>query len=134
MIEAIVCLAMNVYHESRGEPLEGQVAVAQVVMNRVEDNHYPDSVCDVVLQGHRDERGNMIRNKCQFSWYCDGRDDTPYDKDGWSRSMDVATGVLSGGVPDLIDGAMWYHADYVSPYWAPTKTKTRQIGVHVFYK
>lgn len=135
MIEAIVCLAMNVYHEARGEPLDGQLAVAQVTMNRVESERFPDSVCDVVYQGHRDARGNMIRNKCQFSWYCDGRDDRPYNKDEWDASMDVATAVLTpGGAEDLVGGAMWYHADYVDPYWAPTMTKTAKIGVHIFYK
>ena len=66
------CMALNIYYEARGSSMADQVAVSDVVLNRVRDTRYPNTVCEVVKQGHQDSRGNMIRNRCQFSWYCDG--------------------------------------------------------------
>ena len=74
MLTSLMCVAVAIYFEARGEPVEGQIAVAQVIRNRIEDPRYPDNACDVVKQGYY-WNGNPIRNMCQFSFYCDGKSD-----------------------------------------------------------
>jgi len=130
LAEALFCLALNVYHEARSQPLIEQVAVAQVVLNRVNSDRYPDTVCGVVY--HSKYPGRL--NKCQFSWYCDGLNDTPRDAESWLRANQVASLVLSPDFPDLVDGATHYHADYVYPSWAKAQTQVAQIGRHIFYQ
>jgi spore germination cell wall hydrolase CwlJ-like protein len=83
---ALMCVAMAVYFEARGEPTAGQIAVAQVIRNRIEDPRYPDNACDVVKQGYY-WNGIPIRNKCQFSFYCDGKSDDPKNKQAWFNSL-----------------------------------------------
>jgi len=136
IIEAVMCLALNVYHEAKNQSTIGQIAVAQVTMNRVHDERYPDNVCDVVKQGqtYKWKRDLPIRHKCQFSWYCDGKSDEPKDKQAWQYAIMVADGVYYGKVINLIDGATHYHAHYVNPSWAETKTYITRIGDHIFYR
>ena len=122
------CLALNIYHEARGEPLDGRVAVAQVVMNRVGDPEFPGQVCEVVRQG-----GERSRDRCQFSWWCDGRGDRPDDLAAWTGSKDLARRILAGSVDDPTGGALWYHADHVSPDWDIDIIRQAKIGRHVFY-
>jgi N-acetylmuramoyl-L-alanine amidase len=122
------CLALNIYHEARGEPLDGQVAVAQVVMNRVGDPAFPGQVCAVVRQG-----GEGPQDSCQFSWWCDGRDDRPGDLAAWTGSKDLARRILAGSVDDPTGGALWYHANYVDPDWNWDIIQQAKIGRHVFY-
>jgi spore germination cell wall hydrolase CwlJ-like protein len=131
-----MCLALNVYHEARDQPFIGQVAVAQVVMNRVHDKRYPDTVCEVVKQGPTYSWTDdfPVRYRCQFSWYCDGKSDTPHDSSAWEQARLIAYGVYSGNIYDLVEGATHYHATYVHPEWAETKTKIAQIGEHIFYR
>ena len=133
MLEADVsrsldCLALNIYHEARGEPDDGKVAVAQVVMNRVADRRFPDDVCDVIKQG-----GTQPRYACQFTWWCDGRSDRPRDRLAWQDSMSLARQVMNGAVKDPTGGALWYHADHVNPPWGAHLTPAGNIGRHVFY-
>jgi spore germination cell wall hydrolase CwlJ-like protein len=123
------CLALNIYHEARGEPLEGKIAIAQVVMNRVGDPYFPAEVCDVVKQG-----GERPRDRCQFSWWCDGRGDRPDDLAAWTGSKDLARRILAGSVDDPTGGALWYHADHVSPDWDMDIIRQAKIGRHVFYR
>ena len=136
MEAALVCLALNVYHEARSQPFIGQVAVAQVVMNRVHDDRYPDNVCDVVYQGqtYSWKPDFPVRNRCQFSWYCDGKSDTPRDKEAWDKARLIAHGVYKGNRDDFVEGATHYHAHYVRPEWAETKTLVVRIGDHIFYR
>ena len=137
MLEAsLVCLALNVYHEARDQPFIGQVAVAQVVMNRVDDWRYPDTVCEVVKQGqtYSWKPDFPIRNRCQFSWYCDGKSDKPRDAYAYQMAQNIAHGVYYGNLDDFVEGATHYHATYVQPEWAETKTKTVQIDDHIFYR
>ena len=136
MEAALVCLALNVYHEARSQPFIGQVAVAQVVMNRVRDDRYPDNVCDVVYQGqtYSWKPDFPVRNRCQFSWYCDGKSDTPRDKEAWDKARLIAHGVYNGNLDDFVEGATHYHAHYVRPEWAETKTMVVRIGDHIFYR
>ena len=126
--QSLDCLALNIYHEARGEPLDGQVAVAQVVMNRVGDAEFPGQVCEVVREG-----GEWPRDRCQFSWWCDGRVDKPDDLAAWTGSRDLARRILAGSVDDPTGGALWYHADTVSPDWNMDIIRQANIGRHVFY-
>ena len=123
------CLALNIYFEARGEPLEGKRAVGHVVLNRVHDTEFPESVCQVVRQG-----GEEVRHSCQFSWWCDGRSDRPVDPLAWRESRAVAWEVLSGATKDPTRGALWYHAEYVQPPWRDKMLKSRRIGQHIFYR
>ena len=120
------CLALNIYHEARGEPRDGQIAVAMVVVNRAKDSRFPNSVCDVVKQGG-EERG------CQFSWWCDGRSDKPTNRAAWAESRPLAEAVLAGDIQDPTGGALWYHADHVRPAWRMPIVQGPKIGRHVFY-
>jgi len=136
------CMADNVYHEARGQGTAGQLAVIAVTMNRVQDTRFPNTVCGVVKQGpHKPSwkgTGEMIpvRHRCQFSWYCDGKSDDANDTETYDNIYMLSDLVLSGEIEliDLTDGATHYHADYVSPAWASTKTKTIEIEDHIFYR
>ena len=134
--EAIVCLALNVYHEARDQPFIGQVAVAQVVMNRVYDDRYPNHPCEVVFQGptYSWKPDFPVRHRCQFSWYCDGKSDKVYDEDAYRQALTIAHGVYYDDLDDFVEGATHYHATYVLPEWAESKTPVVQIGQHMFYR
>ncbi len=124
----IECLALNIYFEARGEPETGQLAVGHVVMNRVASARFPSTVCDVIQQG-----GELRRYRCQFSWWCDGRSDRPRNKRLWEKSAELALNVYWGRSVDPTEGALWYHADYVKPYWREEFERGPKIGRHIFY-
>ena len=130
MIESLLCLATAIYFEARSEPVVGQIAVGHVVMNRVHDSKWPNSVCEVVKQGVH-WRGNPIRNMCQFSFYCDGRSDIPKDYQAYGQAVILSLPLLFDFLPDITEGSFFYHADYVHPEWAGRPTM--QIGEHKFY-
>lgn len=129
------CLAKNIYFEARSEGLLGQRAVAWVTLNRVHSDRFPDTICKVVQQAVLDDSGNPVRDKCQFSWFCDGKSDDVKNKEKWDLAVRMAETVLTrfGAMPDPTDGAIMYHADYVSPYWKNDFTRTTKIDSHVFY-
>ena len=133
---ALMCMAANIYHEAKNQPMAGQIAVAQVVMNRVKDNRYPDNVCYVIKQGLTYKNGKVVLGKCQFSWYCDGKkDDVNMKSEKWRNSLRYASMVITNRVTlDITEGATHYHATYVRPAWARTKTKTVRINRHIFYR
>ena len=134
---ALMCLALNTYHEAKNQSMIGQVATAQVVMNRVADSRYPNTVCEVVKQGPKYKGSDVpVRHKCQFSWFCDGKSDEPRrDSKEWFKAQDYARIVLSGRIAlDVTEGATHYHATYVRPAWAKTKTRTTRIERHIFYR
>ena len=124
----IECMAMNIYHEARNEPEAGKLAVGHVVMNRVSDPRFPGTVCGVVTQGSQKPRIG-----CQFSWWCDGKDDNPLNRRAWTDSRFVADRIFAGNSKDPTGGALWYHADYVQPAWGKTFVEGPQIGRHKFY-
>jgi len=132
--EAIICMALNVYHEARNQSLVGQIAVAQVTVNRVSDSRYPDTVCGVVKQSITYSSGDPVKNKCQFSWYCDGKSDKPKDEDSYYTALHIARKMLEGNLIDFTEGATHYHATYLRPDWAETKTYITQIDDHIFYR
>ncbi len=122
------CLAQAIYFEARGEPFEGQMAVAQVVMNRVADPRYPGGICAVVFQ-NADRR-----HRCQFSFACDGKSDRPRDRRAWQSALRLARLIHAGPLRDLTAASTHYHADYVAPYWAGQLDRTVKIGRHQFYR
>ena len=136
LAESLICLALNVYHEAKNQSFMGQVAVAQVVMNRVKDARYPNTVCDVVKQAetYKYKPTIPIKNKCQFSWYCDGKSDKPEEPKALRDAMHVANGVYNGHIGDFVEGATHYHAYYVNPSWAKVKKYVLRIDDHIFYK
>jgi spore germination cell wall hydrolase CwlJ-like protein len=122
------CLTEAIYFEARGEPTEGQVAVAEVVLNRVDAENYPESVCDVVNQG----TGRL--HACQFSYTCDGTPEIVSDPSAWALAGRIAERLMAGAPRRLTGEATHYHADYVDPYWAQVYPQTAQVGRHIFYK
>ena len=133
---ALMCMASNIYFEAKNESKLGQLAVAQVVMNRMYDHRYPDTICDVVKQGLTYKNGKVVLGKCQFSWYCDGKSDQPNTKSRqWGNAIRYASIVMSESINiDVTDGATHYHATYVRPAWRKTKTRTTRIDRHIFYR
>ncbi len=118
------CLAEAIYYEARGEPERGQLAVAEVVANRVESRAYPNTFCGVVRQ--------RSRNVCQFSWACDGRRAPPRGLQ-WERANNIAERVVDGWKPNVVGNAMYFHANYVSPSWSRVFRRVARIGTHSFY-
>ena len=123
------CMATAIYFEARGESYRGQVAVGQVVMNRVAHKLYPDTICGVVFQNQ------SKRNACQFSFACDGRPEKVTDDKAWKQAMQISREVVGGKdyLPE-VGYATHYHATYVKPKWAPRMKKVTKIGMHVFYQ
>ncbi|MFC7291007.1 cell wall hydrolase [Hirschia litorea] len=124
-----LCLAEAIYYEARSEALGGQLAVAEVIENRVASEYYPDTVCDVVYQGSNRVTG------CQFSFTCDGSLRRKPRGEAWDRSVEVAAYVMMGLSSKTLTGnATHYHTDYVSPYWSSSLIHTETIGTHIFYR
>ena len=126
MLTAATCLAMAVYYEARGEHPDAQLAVAEVVINRVVDPRLAGDVCSVVK-----EDWGPAAHDCQFSFYCDGLPEKPADAVAWSTARDIAQRALDGDV--LGHGATHYHAVSVHPWWADTLEPVGMIGNHIFY-
>ena len=122
---AVMCLAMNIYHEARSEPFEGKLAVAHVTMNRVKSPKFPNDVCSVVWQDS------------QFSWTNDGKSDKMKEKKHRREALLIASLFLqkhAWNKNDLTQGATFYHANYVEPFWSKKFEVTTIIGNHIFYK
>ena len=140
----ITCLPKNMYFEARSEGIAGVVATTQVVYNRVNSEEYPNTICEVIEQAKISqwwlkEKGIIkpIKNKCQFSWFCDGYSDEPKDDKTYSELFELAEQFINGeheGMIDITGGALWYHADYVHPRWANHLEVTTKVGRHIFYK
>ena len=136
------CMALNVYHESRSDNLAGMYAVSDVVLNRVRDNRWPDTVCgvvqDAVYSNWWKEHHNKlvpVRHKCQFSWYCDGKSDNPTDEQSWRRAQAVAYQILNRNLyRGITEGATHYHATYVDPSWNKRFRTIGRIGAHIYYR
>jgi spore germination cell wall hydrolase CwlJ-like protein len=125
------CLAEAIYFEARSEPEKGQIAVAQVVLNRMKNPVYPHTICDVVYQNS----GN--RNACQFSFTCDGMPESINEPDAWATSLALAKKILADEKAMYladVGASTHYHATYVRPDWAGEMQRLQKIGTHVFYK
>ena len=140
--DQIECLAKNMYFEARNQGTAGILAVTAVVLNRVNDSRFPDTICEVVKQAQtrvswlNKNKRYPIKNRCQFSWYCDGKSDVPKNKELYNNLEGWAPSILSGEIDfiDITDGATFYHADYVQPSWAKMKERTVKIENHIFYR
>lgn len=126
--QAVNCLASAVYYEAGNQDVDGERAVAQVVLNRVRHPAFPASVCAVVYQGSTRLTG------CQFTFTCDGSLNRRPDADGWRRATSIAEAALGGAVYAPVGWATHYHADYVVPYWSATMAKNTVVGAHLFYR
>ena len=115
------CLALNVYWEARNQSVSGQLAVAQVTLNRARDSRYPNDVCEVVFDHH------------QFSWYWDGLSDYPSEISAWENALLVASAAMHGSGHADLDHVTHYHAVYSQPYWKDSMTLVATIGDHLFY-
>jgi spore germination cell wall hydrolase CwlJ-like protein len=125
---SLQCLTAAVYYEARSEGVEGQRAVAQVVLNRVRHPAFPKSVCGVVYQGSSRSTG------CQFSFTCDGSTRRARDPEAWLRARRVAGSALAGAVYGPVGLATHYHTNAVSPWWAPSLRRAVTVGSHIFYR
>jgi len=122
------CLTEALYFEARGEALSGQIAVAEVILNRVDSKRYPNSVCGVVKQGQK------RRNGCQFSYNCDGRPNTIGNQKVYNKLGKIAW-VMMQGKPRVLTGqALFYHSTAVKPRWSRKMVRTARIGEHIFYR
>ena len=126
--QAMNCLASAVYYEAGNQDLDGERAVAQVVLNRVRHPAFPSTICGVVYEGSTKPTG------CQFTFTCDGSLNREPDSEGWKRALAVAAAALNGYVYDPVGWATHYHANYVVPYWASTMAKNAVVGAHLFYR
>ena len=118
----VACLAQNIYHEARNESTAGMLAVADVTMNRVEAEEFPNTVCEVVYEAphyvsKKDGKRYPYRHRCQFSWYCDGKSDSPYNEKAWEKSVTLSKFIIGSNsfLPDITDGSLYYHSWDCSP-------------------
>jgi len=134
------CLAKNIYFEARNEPFAGQFAVALVTLNRVHDSAFPNTICEVVYQGIHHADGFPKRDRCQFSWYCDGNSDEVRNQRAWQTVQKTANlamlqySSLKAEGLDYTEGARYYHTYEISPRWSKTFPKVGRIGDHIFYR
>lgn len=123
-----MCIAQAVYFEARSEPLVGQIAIAEVILNRIADPRYPSTACEVVFQ-NQDRK-----HRCQFSFACDGIPDRPTNASAWEKALKVVALVMKGERSGIARRATHYHATYVSPGWSERLSKLGQVGTHIFYR
>ena len=155
------CMAENIYFEGRAEPMVGKVAIGKVVMNRIEDTRFPNSICGVVKQGpvreswktrqqkdlpDSERKFYPIKNRCQFSWWCDGQKDIIWatymngeviesNMTAWRDSINVALWLMSGELKDPTHGAVFYYnPNIANPSWGAIYKETAMIGNHRFMK
>lgn len=149
------CIALNIYYESRADNLAGKYAVADVVLNRIDDKRFEDTACDVVREGIMYESWSTAqhedltdeeriyypkRNMCQFSWFCDGQPDDPENMSAWRDAQIIAYNIVQFGTfRGITEGATHYHATYVAPNWSleewrPVYQLVGRIGDHIFYR
>ncbi|MET0849113.1 MAG: cell wall hydrolase [Pseudomonas sp.] len=125
--DAITCMARSIYWEAKGKNTADMEAVANVVMNRLGHEGFPDTVCAVVKQGSETK-------SCQFSWWCDGRPDTVQEETQYALAKEIARKALNKQLPDRTGGAMYFHDRTVKPDWAREYTKTFETQMFRFYK
>ena len=127
------CLAEAIYFEARHQPLLGQIAVAVVIKNRMKDPRWPSTACGVVHDG-RYWKGNPVRDRCAFSYWCDGKSERPREPDAWTTALGIAKQVLDVDLTvEGLEAATHYHALSVTPRWSRTMDHCGTIGQHKFY-
>lgn len=126
------CLSEAIYFEARSESFRGQLAVANVIINRKNSKRYPSTICGVVYDGIY-KRGKPVKHKCAFSYWCDGKPETIRDIHAYHNAKQIANMALKNIFVDGVEKALYYHAEYVKPEWSKTKTRVIKIGKHIFY-
>lgn len=121
------CLALAMYWEAKAEGAEGMMAVGAVVLNRVAHAEFPDSVCGVVMQGGETP-------PCQFSWWCDGKSDTPREAEAWAVARELAPAMLAERPSDPTLGGLFFHSSSIAVPWRTKRERTVQIGRHIYYR
>lgn len=149
--DPVQCMATNLYFEARDQSFAGQIAIALVVVNRVKDKRFPNSICSVIYEGPMKESWKTkadptlseddriyypIKNRCQFSWYCDGKSDEVKEESTYKHLYEISELFLDQDVTflDITEGSTHYHAHYVAPDWGDDHTKVMQIDDHIFYR
>jgi spore germination cell wall hydrolase CwlJ-like protein len=136
--DQVTCLAKNIYFEAATQSTAGKLAVAFVTKNRVDSHHFPNSYCEVIYEGVHYSSGLPKKDRCQFSWYCDGRGDNPYDGKSWKNTQVIAQWFYDHKyrLIDITDGATHYHADWMKKYpkWAKQYKQNVRIDDHIFYQ
>lgn len=129
LLAQLRCLTEAMYYEARGEAEDGEKAVAEVVLHRLQAGGYGSSICAVVYAG-------ALKARCQFSFVCDGSRLRRRSERDWHKAQGLASRILSGelALADATGGALNYHAAYVRPFWAAKLVRTAQIGNHIFYR
>ena len=122
------CLAEALYFEARGEPIQGQLAVGEVILNRVEDTRYPSSICKVVNQG------TGRRFACQFTYTCDGKLETVHERKPYEMALKIAKILMTTHDRKLTRGSTHYHSNYVNPKWSKKFERVAKFGRHIFYR
>ena len=125
--DAITCLSRTIYWEARGEGAASMEAIANVVMNRIGHEGFPNTICEVVMQGR--EQG-----ACQFSWWCDGRSDDAKEDESYAITKEIARKALNRQLTDRTGGALYFHERKITPNWSTGYIKTVEVGEFVFYK
>jgi N-acetylmuramoyl-L-alanine amidase len=126
-------LSIAIYFEARSESTAGQIAVAQVVVNRVYSSRWPDTIKGVVTQGKYKD-GLPVLNKCNFSFWCDGRTEEILNDKAWDKAINISRLVIAGNIIDITDGADHYELKINSPWWSKNMLPTAYIDSHIFYK
>ena len=124
----ISCLAEALYFEARGEPIKGQLAVGEVILNRVEDTRYPSSICKVINQG------TGRRFACQFTYTCDGKLETVHERKPYEMALKIAKILMTTHDRRLTRGSTHYHSNYVNPKWSKKFERVAKFGRHIFYR
>ena len=124
----VSCLAEALYFEARGEPIKGQLAVGEVILNRVEDARYPSSICKVVNQG------TGRRYACQFTYTCDGKLETVHERKPYEMALKIAKILMTTHDRKLTKGSTHYHSNYVDPKWSKKSERVAKFGRHIFYR
>ena len=122
------CLAEALYFEARGEPIKGQLAVGEVILNRVEDTRYPSSICKVINQG------TGRRFACQFTYTCDGKLETVHERKPYETALKIAKILMTTHNRKLTRGSTHYHSNYVNPKWSKKFERVAKFGRHIFYR
>ena len=138
--EELECMSKNIYFEAAMESTAGKLAVAQVTMNRVRSHHYPNTVCKVITQGKHYSSGFPVKDRCQFSWYCDGASDEVRNLVAFNTTQKIANlamisyGSMKSQGLDYTEGAIYYHTYEINPRWSTSYPKVGRIGDHIFYR
>lgn len=134
--QQLTCLANNIYFEGRGESNTGKKAIAYVTLNRVVDDNFPSTICDVVKQGLNDSNGNLLKHRCQFSWWCDGKKEVIHNWKLWDLCYTIAGNVIESYsfTNDPTQGSTYYHSTKSNPKWSKYFKRIVRIDNHVFYK